>query len=48
MSRTAKHAPRTKSKSSIPKHRRHGATTGKIKTTGRGKHAKSSNWKEVK
>jgi hypothetical protein len=33
----------------IPKHRRHGKkSTGKVKTAGRGKYAKSSNWKEVK
>ena len=32
----------------IPKNRRHNAPKKGIKTAGRGKRAKSSNWKEVK
>lgn len=37
-----------KSPNKIPQHRRHGQNKGGIKTGGRGKKAKSSNWKEVK
>jgi hypothetical protein len=39
---------KAKAPNKIPKHRRHGQKGKGIKTAGRGKRAKSSNWKEVK